>query len=304
MYMRYVGKIIAILPLLVSVSCRQSPQLFSDDDVLARVDRKSLRISEVQRMMPKGLSGADSVDYVDAYIDRWMVKQLKLQQAELMFSSSAADIDRMVEEYRQSLLIRKIEQYYLDTEMRSEVTDAEIEEYYNRHSSDFLLTKPVVKGCIVAISDGYSRREQLLRLMGSSRSEDRRDFEALCRKNNFPLTEFDEWVDFSEFLSYVPVLRSVKYDDMLSRRNIQQIHHNRTYYCFRITDVLRPGDRTPLFMVRDNIRRIIINQRQGEVIRDYERRLLDDAVENGHAKVMHEDVTEPVKGCADSIVNN
>lgn len=304
MYMRYVGKIFAVLPLLVAVSCRQSSQLFSDDDVLARVDRKTLRISEVQRMMPKGLSGADSIGYVDAYIDKWMVKQLKLQQAELMFSSSAADIDRMVDEYRQSLLIRKIEQYYLDTEMRSEVTDEEIEAYYNSHHNDFLLTKPVVKGSIVAIGDGYSRREQLLRLMNSSRSEDRRDFEALCRKNNFPLTEFDEWVDFSEFLSYIPVVRSLKYDDMLSRRNIQQIHHNRTYYCFRITDVLRAGDRTPLFMVRDNIRRIIINQRQGEVIRDYERNLLDEAVENGRAKVMHGEADESAGKGADTIVNN
>lgn len=294
----------AVLPLLAAVSCRQSSTLFSDDDALARVDRKTLRISEVQRVMPKGLSGADSVDYVEAYIDRWMVKQLKLQQAELMFSSSAADIDRMVEDYRQSLLIRKIEQYYLDTEMRSEVTDAEIEEYYNSHRSDFLLTKPVVKGSIVVVGDNYSRREQLLRLMNSSRREDRRDFEAICRKNNFPLTEFDEWVDFSEFLSHLPVLRSMQYDDMLSRRNIQQIHHNRTYYCFRITDVLRSGDLTPLFMVRDNIRRIIINQRQGEVIRDYERNLLRGALENGHARVMRGDAEEPDSMKADSVENN
>jgi len=45
------------------------------------------------------------------YIDRWVVKQLKLKEAEVLFSSSADDIDRMVEEYRQALLIRKLDQY-------------------------------------------------------------------------------------------------------------------------------------------------------------------------------------------------
>ena len=49
----------------------------------------------------------------------------------MIFSASASDIERKVEEYRQSLLIRKIEQYYIDNEPNSIVTDADIEEYYN-----------------------------------------------------------------------------------------------------------------------------------------------------------------------------
>lgn len=143
-----IGITVAILS-LCAVSCRNSSAIFSGDEVLARVGKKQLSTSDINAVLPKGLTGADSADYVDAYVEKWIIKQLKLQEAELMFSSSAADIDRMVDDYRQSLLIRKIEQYYLDTEMHNDVTDEEIEAYYDSHRGDFRLTKSIVKGRIV-----------------------------------------------------------------------------------------------------------------------------------------------------------
>lgn len=283
-----IGITVAFLS-LCAVSCRNSSAIFSGDEVLVRVGSKQLSTSDMSAVMPKGLTGADSADYVDAYIEKWIVKQLKLQEAELMFSSSAADIDRMVDDYRQSLLIRKIEQYYLDTEMNNDITDAEIEAYYDSHRGDFRLTKSIVKGRIVEIGENYRRREPLLKLMRSGKAEECRDFEELCRKNNLRLTKFDEWVDFTEFLGNLPILRSMNYDGYLSKRDVQQIHHDRIYYCFQITDALVEGDMMPLFMAKDNIRRILINQRQGEVLHAREESIMRNALENGNARIFLEE---------------
>lgn len=283
-----IGITVAFLSLF-AVSCRNSSAIFSGDEVLARVGKKQLSTSDINAVLPTGLTGADSAAYVDAYVEKWIVKQLKLQEAELMFSSSASDIDRMVDDYRQSLLIRKIEQYYLDTEMQNDVTDEEIEAYYNSHRGDFRLTKSIVKGSIVAVGENYRRREQLLRLMRSPKAEEQKDFEELCRKNNMRLTTFDEWVDFSEFLSNLPVLRSKNYDGYLSKRDVQQILYDRTYYCFRITDALVEGDMMPLFMAKENIRRILINQRQGEVLHAREESIMRNALENGNARIFCEE---------------
>lgn len=283
-----IGITVAILS-LCAVSCRNSSAIFSGDEVLARVGKKQLSTSDINAVLPKGLTGADSADYVDAYVEKWIIKQLKLQEAELMFSSSAADIDRMVDDYRQSLLIRKIEQYYLDTEMHNDVTDEEIEAYYDSHRGDFRLTKSIVKGRIVAVGENYRRREHLLRLMASPKKDESRDFEELCRKNNMRLTTFGEWVDFTEFLSNLPVLRSMSYDSYLSKRGVQQIHHDRTYYCFQITDALVEGDMMPLFMAKENIRRILINQRQGEVLHAREENIMRSALENGNARIFCEE---------------
>lgn len=60
------------------------------------------------------------------YIDRWVLKQLKLQEAETLFSSSAGDIDKMVEEYRQALLIRQLDQHYVDRSIDTVFTADEL----------------------------------------------------------------------------------------------------------------------------------------------------------------------------------
>ena len=125
--MHFLSKITIAFIAVMCVACQELPNYFVDDTTVARVGRKELRMSDLEQAIPQTLSGTDSVNMVGAYIDRWIAKQLKLEEAELIFSASAGDIEQKVEEYRQSLLIHKIEQYYIDNEPTTIVTDEDIE---------------------------------------------------------------------------------------------------------------------------------------------------------------------------------
>ena len=278
---RYISLFIV---LFFATSCREASTLFGYDTV-AKVGGNTLTATEISAAVPKGLTGSDSVSYVDSYIDKWIIRQLKLQEAELIFSSSEADIDRMVEEYRQSLLIRKIEQYYLDKDADFVISDADIEGYYNSHKSEFKLSSPVVKGYIVNFPEKYRRKDWLLAMMSSKKSDALKDFEQVCLKNNFRLVKHEDWVDYSEYLSSLPLLRTAKHEDLLSKRDVQQILYNHTYYCFRITDVLHAGEPMPLFRAKDKIVRILTTRRQGEVIRSNEERIVRNAEQNNQVKI-------------------
>ena len=109
--MRYLLKITALSAALLLSACQELPDYLVGDNTVARVGRKELRMSELEHVVPQALGSADSADFVSMYIDKWIAKQLKLEEAELIFSESESDIEAKVEEYRQSLLIRKIEQY-------------------------------------------------------------------------------------------------------------------------------------------------------------------------------------------------
>ena len=273
--------------LLFATSCREASTLFGYDTV-AKVGHSVLTGTEISAAVPKGLSGSDSVSYVESYVDKWIIRQLKLQEAELIFSSSEADIDRMVEEYRQSLLIRKIEQYYLDKDDDFQITDEQIENYYNSHKSDFRLTRAVVKGYIVSFPEKFRRKDWLLQMMRSSKgmSDDKfKEFEQVCLKNNFRMEKCDEWVDYSEFLANLPLLRTANHDKRLSERGVQQIHYDATCYAFRITDVLNTGEPMPLFMAKDKIVSILTKRRKGEIVRQNEERIRQNADNNGLIKI-------------------
>lgn len=270
--------------LFFATSCREASTLFGYDTV-AKVGGNTLTATEISVAVPKGLTGSDSVSYVDSYIDKWIIRQLKLQEAELIFSSSEADIDRMVEEYRQSLLIRKIEQYYLDKDVNFQISDSDVEEYYKAHKSDFRLTSPVVKGYVVAVPEKYRRREWILQMLRSPKTGKFEEAEQVCLKNNFRLVKYQDWVDYAEYLAHLPLLRSANHEKLLSERSVQQIHHQSTYYYFRVTDMLKAGEPMPLFMAKDKILRILTNRRQGEIIRNNEERIRRNANENGLVKL-------------------
>ncbi|WP_295939437.1 hypothetical protein [uncultured Alistipes sp.] len=282
------AKIAAVAVLVLLVGCQELPGYFASDTTLARVGDKQLLIRDVESVVPAGVTGEDSTAFMSVYIDRWVRKQLKLQEAEKLFSATSDDIDKMVEEYRQTLLIRKLDQLYVDRSIDTTFTNEEIESYYNTHKADFRLDRTLVKGCIVRY-EGYRQARKLRELMGSKSEAQQKDFRDICEKNNFEITDFrDQWVDFTEFLSYLPIVRSQNYDSVLSSTDVQEMRDSHSHYYFQIDAVRREGETIPPERLRTTIRRILFNQRQGEIIRSHEEELYSRGMESGAVKVFEE----------------
>lgn len=276
---------VLLLPLLLAqTACRELPRF--GEKPLARVGERELLPSELRRTLPEGLSQADSAAYARVCIDRWVRRQLKLQEAEQLFSSDEAEIDRKVEEYRQSLLIRRLEQFYVDRLVDTTYTDAEIAAYYDAHKTDFKLDRTIVRGRVVRIPKDYRRKRQLRDLFASDGRAQRQDLHDICLKNEFALTDrSEEWIDFADFLSLLPTVRSQNYDGLLTRGGVQEMADDASVYYFRIDEVRRAGAAVPLERLRPTIRRVLFNQRQQQVIRDHEESLCRHAGETGDLRL-------------------
>lgn len=273
--------------LLVFAGCSSYRGFRADDEAVARVGSAYLYRSELAALMPKGVAAADSVNCSDAIISRWIVTQLKQIEAEKLFETSSRDIEKLVEEYRRSLLVQRLDRHYLDKEPCGEISEEKIAEYYNAHKADFKVKQPMVKGEIISMNENYRRRKQMTEWFKSSSGEQRKDFEESCRKDKVELLKFEEWVLFSDFLSNLPLLRNANHDNMLGNRNVQQIHHDRTYYHYRISAVLNVGDAMPLGMAKDNIRQILTNSHTAEVLRRYEEKMERGAITSGEAEIFN-----------------
>ncbi len=292
--MNWKRKIAVVAGALLLAGCRELPRYFASDSIVAEVGSRKLRVTDVQSAVPTGVQGDDSAAYVRVFVDRWVRKQLKLQEAEVLFSASEADIDRQVEAYRQTLLIRKLEQQYVDRSIDTVFTDAEIAAYYDAHKSDFKLDRPIVKGVIVQFRDGYRQAGKLKKLMKSAGAEKEQEFWDLCEKNDLATTDFREhWVDFTEFLSYLPAVRSQSHRSMLAAgAAVQEMRDNQSQYYFRIDAVRREGEPIPLERLRTVIRRILFNQRQGEVIRRHEEELMTRGLEENKVRIFVDGTNE------------
>ena len=265
--------------LMLLSGCRELPAYFSADPVLARVGARELKRSELQKALPQGVTGEDSAAMARTTIDRWVHKQVKLQQAEEVFSASVADIDRKVEDYRQTLLIHKLDELWVDRQIDTAFTAKEIADYYNAHKADFRLDRALVKGRIVRFKEGYRQQHMLKTLMAGKSEAQQQDFSDICEKNEFTVTDFREkWVDFSEFLSYLPALRTENYDSVLASGEVQQMRDSKSHYYFQISEVGKVGDNIPLEMITPTIRRILYKQRQEAIITRAEEEIYKQAL--------------------------
>ena len=242
------------------------------DLVLAEVGDAKLFKSDLISVTASATSSADSTRIANQYVKDWVYRQIKTQEAEAIWGRNDDDIKFLLDEYRTSLLGYKLDKYYVDRNLDTLITEDMITTYFDEHKSQFVLDRTVVEGRIVRFPSSYRQSASLLTLMRSSDPEKQKDFRDICRKNNFELHEFNTWIDFDEFLSYLPVRsnRNNEYDYMLEEDEINTLSDRDNKYYYQITSYLKAGSYAPFENVDDAIRKIIYNQRRNEVIKAYE----------------------------------
>lgn len=293
--MARITKILLVVGVLVTLgACRELPSPFEYDRVVAQVGDKKLRESDVQSIYAQAVTAEDSTALLEIYVDRWVKKELKLRAAETLFRDSEEAIEAMVAEYRNSLLTRRLDQYYVDQELDTLFTDAQIEEYYNRHPSDFRLDRTVVRGRQMLVPSNFRQTTKLREAMRSTSDEKLQDWRDMCQKNSIEIQEYTSWVDYSEFLSTLPTSRGRKYEELLKQDVLQEMRVDDGRYYFVITDIRRAGDAAPLERVRETIKRILFNQRQSEIIRSHEEQIYEHALASGELRINLSEEEEPI----------
>ncbi len=255
---------------LAMIGCRDSLIRRNEGQIVAKVGDAVLMRSDLVGIDMTEVSAEDSLKLLEAYVNSWIRKQLKLQEAEKVLEKSGYDIEAMVADYRMSLMINQLDQYFVERRLDTLLTDESIETYYERHKSEFPLERAIVKGRIVQVPNSYRQPLRIKELMASQRSDRQKDFVDICEKNRLKLTEFDYWIDYGEFLSCLPVVRDKDYDEMLVVGKIQEMSDAENRYFIQINDFRRRGDTVPLEKAKDMVRQIIYNRRSREVIKNYE----------------------------------
>lgn len=259
-------------------------QLLNYDEEVARVGESVLRRSELE-CVTAGHTGSDSICVAEGYVEQWVRREVKMQEAQRVLADQMPEVEKMVDEYRTSLLSNRLEQRYLAGRLDTLITDSVVRAYFESHRKEFVMDRTILKGRIVRLSDKYRQSVKLFNLMGSKSAEKQQDFLDLCKKNGFELHTFDSWVDFSEFLSYLPVRRDKNYDYILSGDEIRQMADADSKYFIEITDVLRKGEPAPLERVEEMVRRLLYNRRRGEIVTLYNDSLYNAALVEGKIRI-------------------
>ena len=246
-------------------------------DAVARVGDEYLLRSELESVLGENLSEEDSASIAYNYIYNWARKRLALQKAELNLSENEKDVDRLVEEYRNSLVRSLYEKKLIAEYLDTNITEAQVNEYYEQNSDNFELKENIVRVEYYKFDPATPRLSDFRRWFRSGREAE------IEKRQQFALDFAQErymndsiWISFMDLVTRVP-LQTYNQEQFLRSNEYVEIEDSTAVYFIHLLDFKMTDNYSPLEYVRPTIKNIILHQRKLDLIKEMENHLYEDA---------------------------
>jgi len=284
--MRRSFSIVIVFFLLTVVACKKGFNVKSSDAVV-KVGNKVLYKSDLEENIPDGLSKEDSIIAAEHFIHSW-INDILLYNLATKNLNDKENIDRLVEDYRKSLLIYQYEEQLVNEKLSNEIDEQTLFDYYNKNKDKLLLERPLVKGLFLKVPVTAPQLDEIRTWYKSATSTSRENLEKYCLNNTATFNYFvDKWMDFSDVINNFPKSMVDSIDFKIQKKTIEKQDDN-FYYFLNITDFLLAGDNTPYEFAKPTIREILVNQRKIEFLRKTEDNLYQRAIDKGEVQFFKE----------------
>ena len=267
-----------LIPLLLKM-CASGDA--SDDRVrLAKVGSNVIYLDEAVQGKPQGLSAKDSTAYVQQYLKN-RVKELLIYDKAVKNIPQGQDIDELVENYRRSLIIYAYQQQVLNEKMQNDITDTQIQVFYENNRDRFSAGHDLIKGVFVKIPKSAPDLAKLKKLYKNSSNEAFTQIENYCVQNGGQFEYFlDRWVILDDILDQISY-DTGKNADFLKTRSTLDVVVGEFEYLLYVNEYVLAGSTAPFEYVKDEVRNIVANTRKTEFILRFEQDLLREAEKKG-----------------------
>lgn len=259
--MKKLSAVIGVICLLLMVGCDYFEKS-SKEVVVAECYGKYLYESDLNGLVPEGTSTLDSIQRVSHFIDTWIKRQVLIHQAENNLNKEELKLDKQLEEYRNSLVIYAYESQLINQKLDTMVSAEAIEEYYEQNKEDFQLRNTMVRVAYVIIDENSEEKAELKKLLSDPDTLMLQSIDA--QASNYAVKSFvdvDQWMRLDELTNIVPI-EIFNAESFLKKNQFVCFDMNDYTYMVRFVDYLLEKSTSPLEMVRDNIKSIILTHRK------------------------------------------
>lgn len=254
-------------------------------EVLVRVYDKYLYASDLEGVIPQGASARDSLTAVRAFIQNWVDKELIVQKAEENLPEEYQDFSDRLEEYRNSLIIFEYEKMLVRQELDTNISAEAILDYYDRQKNNFMLREDILDLQYLVL---HQDSPAIRKFRQYVRSEVAEEMDSLALYSSKYAVSFsimdDQWLDLDEMKEILPV-ESYDYRDFNANRRYLELRDSVFIYMVYIRDY-KPADSVPpVQFVEEEIKKIILNKRKKDLIRNMRQTVLQDAIEHNQVEI-------------------
>jgi hypothetical protein len=252
-------------------------------EVLAKVKDRTLIRADVIRVIPKGVSSTDSMLIAENFIKKWIKDALVYEVALRNLTDEEAEIDRLVDEYRYSLLRYRYQERLIKEKLSADIRVTDRINYYEENQKKFVLDKGLIKGLFLKIPIDAPGLSDVRTWYKSSSVESLEKIEKYSIQNAIFYDYFyDKWVDFDDVISNIPIHIS-NTNNFLKNNKTLELSDSSYCYLLNIKEYIPIGSIAPYDYAEPQIIEMLINQRKMEFLRSFEDELYEDAIKRGDA---------------------
>ncbi len=257
-----------ILLLIIMIGCNnQSKNNIDNSKLLAKVGDKELRISALEGMIPYNATTEDSSLIINALVERWAKEAVMLNEAERNVPEDL-NIDRLVEDYRASLLKNNYESILIEQLLDSVVTQNDLEQFYESHKAQFVLDEPIVRCYLLKTASSATDLNKARTWWNKlPNQENLQDIQRFANEHG-TLSKLDEsiWYETSALIEEMPA-GFMTASNIHTKKTFVQSKEGSTYF-FHLIQILKKDATPPLEYLASEIKRVILHQRKQKFLED------------------------------------
>lgn len=254
-------------------------------DAIARAYGYRLFPEDLAGVVPKGASRQDSINITRTFIENWIRQRSVLHKAESNLDDDSKNVERQLEEYRNTLITYAYETELIRQRLDTVVSDAEVEDFYQKNQNNFELKDNIIKVIYLKLRKNSPKINKPREWYRSTSEKDRNLLTEYCHQYavNYFLDD-STWLLFDDLLKEIPIKTYDKEQFLQNNRNIE-IEDSSFIYFVSIKGFMIKNSTSPLSFERTNIRNMIINQRKLKLIEEMEKQSYEEAKKSGEAEI-------------------
>jgi len=245
-----------------------------------------LYLDQIPRLVPEGTSATDSAATTQNYINKWIRRELLYQKAqENLDPALADDIDRQLKETRSNLVIYQYQRQIMLEKMDTIVSDSDLSDYYNANKPRFNLGTNIVKALFIKLPLETPNIYKIKTLARSNAQKDLQELEKICYQFAEKFDDFGEqWVPFDRISVELPNEIDNE-DNFLRNTPFYEASDSTSTYLVNFREYKLRSTLAPFEYVKEDIRRIIWNDRRIKFLENLEEGIYNDALKDNKFKI-------------------
>jgi len=263
--------------------CGSSEVPKQGDKLLAQAYNKSLYLSELEGIVPEGVTKADSALIVSAYAQRWVREQLMMYEAERNIPKDL-DIDELVRNYRASLIRFNFEEQIIAEKLDSTVSEAEMRAFYENNKDQFQLENTILK-CQLLKLPLKAPQTEINKFWYSRNPADEAKLASYAKQwAALSMLDREKWYKLEEVAALLPK-GTLTSDNVTSRREGTLSDGDFRYY-YRVLEALQGKTTAPFDYVKEQASKVILHKRKQELLEKWKDDLYQKELRRENVKIM------------------